>query len=128
MVRSLSWEQLGIAGSLGITAVISGINLTGRGVDPWLWACAVATGVAILGGPIRWLVRSRTSPDQHDRYEYAAIIGFAAAVPLVVAGLLLAGAIQYRSSILTLGGLLGYAVVVLYEETTIRERLDAIDQ
>lgn len=124
MLRSVSWEQLVVAGSLGGTAVVAGIDLAGQGVGPWLWVCAVAVGVAILGGPVRWLVQARVSPDQRDRYEYAAIIGFGVAVPLVVALLLLAGAV--RPSILTLGGLVGYAAVVLWEDTTLRELLGSV--
>jgi hypothetical protein len=115
MDRAASWEQLGFIGSQCVVAVVAATGLVGRGFGPLLWVCVVAGGVAILAGPIRWLIQPSVSSEQRERYEYAAYIGFGLAVPAVVAALLLTGSVMYKSYILTLGGLIGYAVVVLSE-------------
>jgi hypothetical protein len=102
-------------------AVLAGVDLASEGTNPWPWIVAVAVGVAVLAGPIRWRLQEQFTEDGRERVGFAVLAGLPVAVPVVVSVLLFAGSFTYRLDIFVCGGFVGFGVVEFSERTDLLE-------
>ncbi len=130
MVPSLSpvARQFLVFVFVGMFALLSFLRLMEDGLIPWGSIVAISVGIALLAGPVVWVVRDRYSEQRRERLKLVAF-GIAMIVFPLTLGLSLAFGVPPfipSSDDFIVGGYVGALIALIAEHTVVPERLRAV--
>jgi len=131
MVPSLSpvARQFLVFVLVGLFALLSFLRLMEDGLIPWGSIVGIGVGVALLAGPVVWIVRDRYSEQRRERLTLVAF-GIAMIVFPLTLGLSLAFGVPPfipPFDALIVGGYVGALCALIAEHTVVPERLRAVN-
>lgn len=116
------FRQALLFGSLGVIALLTGARVAEYDPSLWPWIIVFAIGTIFLVGPLIWIIRNRIPAEKRENLGYVAAGIVLLCVPIILGIGLLTGGLLFYLDIVVLGGIIGYAVMLVLGRTGIPER------
>ncbi len=114
-----------LVGCLAFFGFQSVASLSNYGSSAWIWAGGYAIASFVLIGPLAWLVRDRVPADRREALKYPIFGALFVCFFLVLGVELALGGVLFFFDAAMVGGLVGFGIAFLAEQTVVPERFRA---